>query len=155
VGRSSPADDAEDEQDSDARAEDPGILLQRPRAWREGIRRRPLAYRVYRIGVAIVGGGICAGGIALVPLPGPGWLIVFLGLGVLATEFTWAARLEKFARAQVSSWTHWLGQQSLPIRAVITLLLAILTVAVIYVIFVVMGVPGFVPDSWVPGLPGL
>jgi len=37
-------------------------------------------------------------GLALVPLPGPGWLIVFLGLGIMATEFAWAERLLDFGR---------------------------------------------------------
>ncbi len=32
-------------------------------------------------------------GVRLVPLPGPGWLIVFLGLAILGTEFAWARRL--------------------------------------------------------------
>jgi len=33
------------------------------------------------------------GGLALVPLPGPGWAIVFVGLGMLALEFKWAENL--------------------------------------------------------------
>ena len=32
-------------------------------------------------------------GILAIPYPGPGWAIVFLGLGILATEFDWARRL--------------------------------------------------------------
>ena len=32
-------------------------------------------------------------GLALVPLPGPGWAIVFIGLGMLALEFEWAENL--------------------------------------------------------------
>ena len=31
-------------------------------------------------------------------LPGPGWLFIFLGLGVLATEYVWAERLLKTAK---------------------------------------------------------
>jgi uncharacterized protein (TIGR02611 family) len=32
-------------------------------------------------------------GIVMVVTPGPGWLFVALGLGVLAAEFAWARRL--------------------------------------------------------------
>ena len=32
-------------------------------------------------------------GIALLVLPGPGWVTIFLGLALLAAEFTWARRL--------------------------------------------------------------
>ena len=43
--------------------------------------------------VAVVGLAILAVGIVAIPYPGPGWAIVFVGLGILATEFDWARRL--------------------------------------------------------------
>jgi uncharacterized protein (TIGR02611 family) len=46
-----------------------------------------------KIGIAVGGGLITAAGIAMIPLPGPGWLVVVLGLWVLSLEFTWAERL--------------------------------------------------------------
>jgi len=49
--------------------------------------------RAYRIAFAIAAFAIVLGGLALVPLPGPGWAIVFVGLGMLALEFEWAERL--------------------------------------------------------------
>jgi uncharacterized protein (TIGR02611 family) len=52
--------------------------------------RRSTAYRVLFVIVAFA---ILIGGIALVPLPGPGWAIVFIGLGMLALEFKWAENL--------------------------------------------------------------
>ena len=36
---------------------------------------------------------VLIGGLALIPLPGPGWAIVFIGLGMLALEFKWAENL--------------------------------------------------------------
>ena len=47
----------------------------------------------YRVLFVIVAFAILIGGIALVPLPGPGWAIVFIGLGMLALEFKWAENL--------------------------------------------------------------
>ena len=32
-------------------------------------------------------------GVIMIVLPGPGWLTIFLALGVLAAEFVWARRL--------------------------------------------------------------
>lgn len=32
-------------------------------------------------------------GLVLLVAPGPGWLVILLGLGVLAAEFVWARRL--------------------------------------------------------------
>jgi len=36
---------------------------------------------------------LLAAGIVFIVLPGPGWLIVLMALGVLAAEFVWARRL--------------------------------------------------------------
>jgi uncharacterized protein (TIGR02611 family) len=47
----------------------------------------------YRIAFTILAFVIVLGGLALVPLPGPGWAVVFIGLGMLALEFEWAENL--------------------------------------------------------------
>ena len=63
----------------------------------EAWRRLPAPVR--RGGVVVVGGLLLAGGAALLVLPGPGLLLIGLGLAVLATEFLWPRRLLR----QVSS----------------------------------------------------
>lgn len=63
--------------------------------------RDPLVARVTRfvhregkrVGVGLTGGVIVVLGIILMPLPGPGTLIVLAGLAVLATQFAWAREL--------------------------------------------------------------
>jgi uncharacterized protein (TIGR02611 family) len=47
----------------------------------------------YRVLFVIAAFAVLLGGIALIPLPGPGWAIVFVGLGMLALEFKWAENL--------------------------------------------------------------
>jgi uncharacterized protein (TIGR02611 family) len=89
--------------------------------FRARLKKNPALALAYRIGVGIVGGLIMILGLALVPLPGPGWLIVFLGLGILATEFAWAERLLDFGRRTLRSWLQWLGRQHLAVRALISL----------------------------------
>lgn len=51
-----------------------------------------------RIAVTIVGFAVVVAGIAMLVLPGPGWVVIFLGLGILATEYVWAERLLKKAK---------------------------------------------------------
>lgn len=46
-----------------------------------------------RVLIAIFGFTLLACGIAMLVLPGPGWLIILLGLSVLSAEFAWARRL--------------------------------------------------------------
>ena len=139
----------------DESAVDPRRWVARLSAWRESIRARPRTYRIYRAVVGLIGGAVVIGGLALVPLPGPGWVIVFVGLAVLATEFTWAARVERFARDQVRAWTQWMGRQPIAIRLLVGVLTFGFVALVVYGLFVVTGVPSWIPESWVPPLPGL
>jgi uncharacterized protein (TIGR02611 family) len=83
---------------------------------RFGATRRRI--RSHRIGLIIWRGMIIVAatlvilvGVVLLAIPGPGWLVIFAGLGILATEFEWAARLLRFVRAQVSRWTRWVVGQ--------------------------------------------
>ncbi len=46
-----------------------------------------------KAGVGAAGVATIAVGIALIPLPGPGWLVVFAGLTMLGSEFPRARRL--------------------------------------------------------------
>ena len=46
-----------------------------------------------RIAVTIAGFAVLLAGVALLVLPGPGWLLIFVGLGILSTEYMWARRL--------------------------------------------------------------
>lgn len=41
----------------------------------------------------MVGFTLLAAGVAMLVLPGPGWLTIALGLALLAAEFVWARRL--------------------------------------------------------------
>ncbi len=75
----------------------------------------------YRVGVAVVGAAVVLLGLFLIPFPGPGWLVVFVGLGILATEFAWAERLLDFAKAKVRGWTRWARRQSLAVRGLLAL----------------------------------
>lgn len=85
-------------------------MLRRVRAW---IDRRPRLRSAYRAAVGLLGGFIAVIGLALVPLPGPGWLVVFLGLAILGTEFAWAQRLAAFVKRQLSRfWAWWNARKS-------------------------------------------
>ena len=81
----------------------------------KGVRARVRSTRAgrwaWRCGVGVLGVAVIALGIVLLPLPGPGWLIVFAGLAILASEFEWAARLLRYARRKVSDWRNWLAIQ--------------------------------------------
>jgi uncharacterized protein (TIGR02611 family) len=110
---------------SDTPADEPVTRLSRWRtriaATYQLIRANPTGRITLKIVVAIAGLAVVALGLALVPLPGPGWLIVLLGLSIWAIEYAWARHLLLFTRRQLQRWTGWIADQSWPVRIVIGL----------------------------------
>jgi tellurite resistance protein TerC len=49
--------------------------------------------QVRRVFLIIAGFTLLLAGVAMLVTPGPGVLVIFLGLGLLAAEFVWARRL--------------------------------------------------------------
>ncbi|WP_431684063.1 TIGR02611 family protein [Kitasatospora sp. KL5] len=52
---------------------------------------------IFLIGLAVVGLGV-----VMLPLPGPGWVVIFLGMGIWATEFVWAQLVLRWTRRKVT-----------------------------------------------------
>jgi len=94
----------------------PGSLRQRLRTTLQLIRSNPTGRIALKGFVAVAGALVVAIGIALIPLPGPGWLLVIAGLGIWAVEFHWARRLLAFTRRNVHAWTEWIKRQTWPVR---------------------------------------
>ncbi len=64
--------------------------------------------RVFRI---VAGFTLLAVGVVMLITPGPGWLVILLGLSLLAAEFIWARRLmdrmkRDGARVRDVVWKH-------------------------------------------------
>jgi len=116
-------------------------------AWRARLKRNPVTRRAYRLVVGVVGTAIVVVGLVLLPAPGPGWLIIFAGLAVLASEFEWAQRLLDHARRRVSQWTAWTARQNLVVRAAVVLAIIALVLAVFWGLFALSGVPAWLPDT--------
>jgi uncharacterized protein (TIGR02611 family) len=69
-----------------------------------------------KVFTAIVGGLVVLIGLVLVPYPGPGWLIVFGGLAILATEFEFASKVLHYAKGKYDAWTGWIKRQNIFIQ---------------------------------------
>ena len=113
--------------------------------YRAALRKNRVLDLSYRVVVGLVGSLIIVVGIILLPLPGPGWLIIFAGLFVLSTEFEWADRLLDFARAKVQAWTDWVKRQSIVIRALIALGCLLLVAAAVWAYIAWKGIPEWIP----------
>lgn len=85
----------------------------------DAIRANSTGRLALKVVIAILGAIVVIVGIALIPLPGPGWLIVLAGLAIWAVEFVWARSLLGFTRDRLRSWTSWIRRQSLPVQLLI------------------------------------
>lgn len=146
---------------ADRKYDDPNITVDAEEdrfAWRRKIKANPTTRSIYRIFIGVLGFVIIGVGIALLPLPGPGWVIIFVGLGVWASEFEWAAKLLDFAKAKVKAWTEWVSHKPWWVKGLVGLATLAFVLAIFYLLFLVSGVPGFMPDfaeDKITQMPGL
>jgi len=73
------------------------IVIDRLRRW-----LAPLPAPLRRILVLLIGSTILMAGVLMLVLPGPGILVIIIGLAILATEFVWAEALLIQARERAA-----------------------------------------------------
>jgi len=102
--------------------------------WRDRLRERRRADFVYRIVVGVVGLVVLVVGILAIPYPGPGWAIVFIGLGILATEFDWARRLLAYAKERYDKAMDLFHDQHIAIQVLGGIFTALIVVATLWLL---------------------
>lgn len=80
--------------------------------------KNKLPKKTRRVLVGFLGWVVLLLGIVMIPYPGPGWVVVFIGLSILATEFDWARDLHDYARGKYDAWSRWLAAQPAYIKAI-------------------------------------
>ncbi|MEV4413820.1 TIGR02611 family protein [Catellatospora sp. NPDC049609] len=104
----------------------------RARIAHQTVRANPTGAAALKVVIGALGGLVVAIGILLIPLPGPGWLIVIGGLAIWAVEFVWARHLLQFTKDKVHGWTEWIKRQHLAVRLLIGLAGLVFVAAVLY-----------------------
>lgn len=89
-------------------------IRRRLQAFQDWSHRGSALRRILVVGaVAVVGLVLLLAGVIMWFIPGPGWLFIFLGLGVWSLEFTWAERLNRWALRQLQRvWSWWTGTRA-------------------------------------------
>ncbi len=85
-------------------------------------------WAVMNIGLGLA---IALAGLLLVPAPGPGWVITFLGLGLLGSEFAPLARALDWTEVRirgVADWAKGLWNRSSPVMKALLVLVGALGV---------------------------
>ena len=116
--------------------------------WRDRLRERRKAEFVYRIVVGVVGLVVLAVGILAIPYPGPGWAIVFIGLGILATEFDWARRLLAHAKERYDKAMDWFHDQHIAIQVLGGIFTALIVAATLWLLGAVDWTAELVGIDW-------
>ncbi|MFJ9827883.1 TIGR02611 family protein [Streptomyces sp. NPDC101160] len=68
----------------------------------EFIKARRTLHVSWQVGVFVVGLAVVGAGIVMLPLPGPGWLVIFAGMAIWATEFVWAQLVLRWTKRKVT-----------------------------------------------------
>ncbi|MER5464457.1 TIGR02611 family protein [Streptomyces sp. NPDC002668] len=66
------------------------------------IKRSRTLHLSWQVGVFVVGLAVVGAGIVMLPLPGPGWLVIFGGMAIWATEFVWAQLVLHWTKRKVT-----------------------------------------------------
>lgn len=121
----------------------------RTREARRWAARHPVLDRVHQVLVAVVGLAVVLLGLVLVPLPGPGWAVVFAGLTVLSTRFTRARRARIALQVRLARSARWFAARPAGHRALLAALSVLTAAAGTWACLAVLGLPAGLPQGWV------
>ena len=102
--------------------------------------------------VAVIGFATVLLGLVLVPLPGPGWVVVFAGLSILSTRFTWARRARTALQVQLLRCARWFNGRRIVVRALLTTASTSLAAVGAWACIAALGVPQWLPQTWTSAL---
>jgi uncharacterized protein (TIGR02611 family) len=68
----------------------------------EFIKARRMLHLSWQVGVFILGLAVVVAGVIMLPLPGPGWVVIFGGMAIWATEFVWAQLVLRWTKRKVT-----------------------------------------------------
>lgn len=108
----------------------------------------PMLNVLYRIVIAIVGFAVLALGIFTIPYPGPGWLIVFAGLGILASEFEWAHRILVWVKARYDRFMAAFARQHWTVKAIGVLFTTAVVLVTLWLLGTFSLVGGWIGLDW-------
>ena len=108
--------------------------------WLDGIRSTRTGALTLKIVIGLIGTVMVAGGLIMVPFPGPGWLVVFAGLAVLATEFHWAHKLLEFGKQTLRAWTEWYKRQGWTLRILVLVVTVAAAAVIVYFGLLTLGI---------------
>lgn len=72
----------------------------------EFVKSRRLLHLSWQVCIFVIGLAVVVAGIIMLPLPGPGWVVIFGGMAIWATEFVWAQLVLRWTKRKVTEAAH-------------------------------------------------
>ncbi|CAL9366477.1 TIGR02611 family protein [Streptomyces sp. enrichment culture] len=66
------------------------------------VKARRTLHLSWQVGVFLIGLAVVVLGVIMLPLPGPGWFVIFAGMAIWATEFVWAQLVLRWTKRKVT-----------------------------------------------------
>lgn len=98
-------------------------------------RSRPL-HVSWQVGVFVVGLAVVVAGVIMLPLPGPGWLVIFGGMAIWATEFVWAQLVLRWTKRKVTEAAQKALDPKVRRRNIILTTIGVVIIAVALAVYV-------------------
>jgi uncharacterized protein (TIGR02611 family) len=110
----------------------PGLGSRAP----EFIRASRALHLSWQVLVFVVGLAVVVAGIIMLPLPGPGWLVIFGGMAIWATEFVWAQLVLRWTKRKVTEAAQKALDPKVRRRNIILTVIGLVIVAVLVGVYV-------------------
>lgn len=101
----------------------------------EFVKARRMLHRSWQVGVFVLGLAVVVAGIIMLPLPGPGWVVIFGGMAIWATEFVWAQLVLRWTKRKVTEAAQRALDPKVRRRNIILTTIGVVIVAVIVGIY--------------------
>ncbi|MFG3147462.1 TIGR02611 family protein [Streptomyces sp. NPDC048243] len=102
----------------------------------EFVKARRALHVSWQVGVFVVGLAVVGAGVVMLPLPGPGWLVIFGGMAIWATEFVWAQLVLRWTKRKVTEATQRALDPRVRRRNIILTSIGLVIVAVVVGVYV-------------------
>ncbi|MBQ0854322.1 TIGR02611 family protein [Streptomyces sp. NPDC057621] len=100
------------------------------------IKARRMLHLSWQVGVFVVGLAVVVAGVIMLPLPGPGWLVIFGGMAIWATEFVWAQLVLRWTKRKVTEATQKALDPKVRRRNIILTTVGLVIIAVLVGVYV-------------------
>ncbi|MFE9249413.1 TIGR02611 family protein [Streptomyces sp. NPDC007088] len=101
------------------------------------VQRRRTLHLSWQVGVFVIGLAVVVAGALMLVLPGPGWVVIFGGMAIWATEFVWAQLVLRWTKRKVTEAARRALDPAVRRRNIILTVTGLVIVAAVILVYVV------------------